>query len=77
LKRRAPKSTAHAGSHDCHARIAPACLPARYRRRRRIGGCLGRINYPVEAQFEKFLADRVQLSLDTLDKEDQPRLLRI
>lgn len=40
-------------------------------------GCLGRINYPVEGQFEKFLADRVQLALDTLDKEDQPRLLRI
>src|SRR4029078_12813176 len=35
------------------------------------------INYPIEAQFEKFLADRVQLALDTLDKEDQPRLLRI
>ena len=40
-------------------------------------GCLGRINYPIEAQFEKFLADRVQLSLDTLDSDDQPRLLRI
>jgi hypothetical protein len=40
-------------------------------------GCLGRINYPIEAQFEKFIADRVQLSLDTMDKEDQPRLLRI
>ncbi|HYO64427.1 MAG TPA: hypothetical protein VER08_12400 [Pyrinomonadaceae bacterium] len=40
-------------------------------------GCLGRITYPVEAQFEKFLADRVQLALDTLDEEDQPRLLRI
>jgi hypothetical protein len=40
-------------------------------------GCLGRINYPIEAQFEKFLADRVQLALDTLDKSDQPRLLRI
>ena len=40
-------------------------------------GCLGRINYPIEAQFEKFLADRVQLSLDTLDPDDQPRLLRI
>ena len=24
-------------------------------------GCLGRITYPIEAQFEKFLADRVQL----------------
>ena len=40
-------------------------------------GCLGRITYPIEAQFEKFLADRVQLALDTLDEEDQPRLLRI
>jgi hypothetical protein len=35
------------------------------------------VNYPVEAQFEKFLADRVQLMLDTLDKTDQPRLLHI
>ena len=40
-------------------------------------GCLGRVTYPIEAQFEKFLADRVQLALDTVDSEDQPRLLRI
>jgi hypothetical protein len=40
-------------------------------------GCLGRITYPVEAQFEKFLADRVQLALDTVDEEKQPRLLRV
>lgn len=40
-------------------------------------GCLGRITYPIEAQFEKFLADRVQLALDTIDAQDQPRLLRI
>lgn len=40
-------------------------------------GCLGRITYPIEAQFEKFLADRVQLALDTIDTADQPRLLRI
>ena len=40
-------------------------------------GCLGRITYPIEAQFEKFLADCVRLSLDTLDKEDQPSLLHI
>jgi hypothetical protein len=40
-------------------------------------GCLGRINYPIEASFEKFLADRVQLALDTVDNDDQPRLLRI
>lgn len=57
----------------------PACLPGD----RDVAGegeavgCLGRINYPIEAQFEKFLADRVQLALDTIDKEDQPRLLRI
>jgi len=55
----------------------PACLPVDIAGDGESVGCLGRINYPVEAQFEKFLADRVQLSLDTLDKEDQPRLLRI
>ncbi|HET6854405.1 MAG TPA: hypothetical protein VFH46_19040 [Pyrinomonadaceae bacterium] len=55
----------------------PACLPLDTAGDGESVGCLGRINYPVEAQFEKFLADRVQLSLDTLDKEDQPRLLRI
>ena len=55
----------------------PACLPVDTAGDGESVGCLGRINYPVEAQFEKFLADRVQLSLDTLDLEDQPRLLRI
>jgi len=55
----------------------PACLPSDAGGEGEAVGCLGRINYPIEAQFEKFLADRVQLSLDTLDKEDQPRLLRI
>jgi hypothetical protein len=55
----------------------PACLPFEIAAEGESVGCLGRINYPIEGQFEKFLADRVQLSLDTLDKEDQPRLLRI
>ncbi len=55
----------------------PACLPLDAAGEGESVGCLGRINYPVEAQFEKFLADRVQLSLDTLDQDDQPRLLRI
>lgn len=55
----------------------PACLPTEAAGEGEAVGCLGRINYPVEAQFEKFMADRVQLALDTLDKEDQPRLLRI
>ena len=55
----------------------PACLPLDTAGDGESVGCLGRINYPVEAQFEKFLADRVQLSLDTLDPDDQPRLLRI
>ena len=57
--------------------VCPACLPVDMAGDGESVGCLGRINYPVEAQFEKFLADRVQLALDTLDKEDQPRLLRI
>src|SRR6267142_4563916 len=55
----------------------PACLPLDAAGEGEAVGCLGRINYPIEAQFEKFLADRVQLALDTLDKTDQPRLLRI
>lgn len=55
----------------------PACLPHEMAGEGEAVGCLGRISYPIEAQFEKFLADRVQLALDTLDMEDQPRLLRI
>ena len=55
----------------------PACLPLDKSGEGEAVGCLGRINYPIEANFEKFLADRTQLFLDTLDKEDQPRLLRI
>jgi len=55
----------------------PASLPSDKAGEGEAVGCLGRINYPIEAHFEKFLADRVQLSLDTLDPDDQPRLLRI
>ena len=55
----------------------PACLPPDTAGEGEAVGCLGRISYPIEAQFEKFLADRVQLALDTLDQADQPRLLRI
>jgi hypothetical protein len=55
----------------------PACLPADTAGEGEAVGCLGRINYPVDGQFEKFMADRVQLVLDTLDQEDQPRLLHI
>lgn len=40
-------------------------------------GCLGRIRYPIEARFERFLADRVQLLSDTLSQEQWPNLLRI
>jgi hypothetical protein len=55
----------------------PACLPPDTAGEGEAVGCLGRVNYPIEAHFEKFLADRVQLALDTLELEDQPRLLRI
>jgi len=55
----------------------PACLPPDTAGEGEAVGCLGRVNYPIDAQFEKFLADRVQLMLDTLDPADQPRLLRI
>jgi len=55
----------------------PACLPEEAAGEGEAVGCLGRTTYPIEAQFEKFLADRVQLALDTIDSTDQPRLLRI
>lgn len=55
----------------------PACLPLEVFDAGESVGCLGRINYPIDAQFEKFLADRVQLALDTIDQSDQPRLLHI
>jgi hypothetical protein len=55
----------------------PACLPHDTAGEGEAVGCLGRVNYPIEAHFEKFLADRIQLVLDTLELEDQPRLLRI
>jgi len=55
----------------------PACLPTEIAGEGEAVGCLGRVTYPIEAQFEKFLADRVQLALDTIDAADQPRLLRI
>jgi len=41
----------------------PACLPLEVAGDGESVGCLGRINYPIEAVFEKFLADRVQLSI--------------
>ncbi|HEU0185616.1 MAG TPA: hypothetical protein VFS27_09905 [Blastocatellia bacterium] len=40
-------------------------------------GCLGRIRYPVEARFERFLADRAQLLSDTLPQEQWPNLFLI
>ena len=55
----------------------PAFLPEEVAGEGESVGCLGRITYPIEAQFEKFLADRVQLVLDTIDSADQPRLMRI
>lgn len=40
-------------------------------------GCLGRIHYPIEARFERFLADRAQLLSDTLPQEQWPNLFLI
>lgn len=55
----------------------PARLPREAAGEGEFVGCLGRVTYPVEAQFEKFLADRVQLALDTMEEGDWPRLLRV
>lgn len=40
-------------------------------------GCLGRIRYPIEAHFERFIADRLQLLSDTVASDDWPRLLHL
>jgi hypothetical protein len=55
----------------------PAFLPAEIAGQGETLGCLGRINYPVDGEFEKFIANRVQLVLDTMDQEDWPRLFHI
>lgn len=55
----------------------PACLPLEVAGQGEALGCLGRINYPIDVEFEKFIANRVQLALDTLDPADWPRLLHI
>src|SRR5438105_15840690 len=55
----------------------PACLPIEAAGEGEAVGCLGRVNYPIDADFEKFLANRVQLMLDTVDREDWPRLMHI
>jgi hypothetical protein len=58
--------------NDC-----PACLPVEVAGHGEALGCLGRINYPIDGEFEKFIANRVQLVLDTMDQEDWPRLFHI
>ena len=55
----------------------PARLPTDTAGEGEAVGCLGRIHYPIDAHFEKFVANRVQLVLDTVDAEDQPRLMQI
>lgn len=55
----------------------PACLPVEIAGQGEAIGCLGRVNYPIDAEFEKFVANRVQLVLDTVDTADWPRLLHI
>ena len=55
----------------------PACLPAETAGEGEAVGCLGRVNYPIDAEFEKFLANRIQLVLDTVEREDWPRLMHI
>jgi hypothetical protein len=55
----------------------PACLPVEAAGEGEAVGCLGRVNYPIDAEFENFLANRIQLVLDTVEREDWPRLMHI
>lgn len=56
------------GSEDYSSRMTGIAEPI---------GCLGRIRYPIEARFERFLADRVQLLYDTVAPDQWPRLLHL
>ncbi|MBX7222371.1 MAG: hypothetical protein K1Y36_20645 [Blastocatellia bacterium] len=59
-------------------RACPACLPTQdHDHIRESVGCLGRLNYPIDAHFEHFLANRTQLLLDVLPTEEWPRLLHV
>ncbi len=40
-------------------------------------GCVGRINYPIQARFEEFLADALQKIMDRLEPEEWPALLSL
>lgn len=40
-------------------------------------GCLGRVNYPIDAHIEHFLANRFQLIIDTVSIEEWPRALHV
>jgi hypothetical protein len=40
-------------------------------------GCLGRINYPIDSLFEKFLANRIQLITDTVSTDQWPRIVHV
>ncbi|MBL8151790.1 MAG: hypothetical protein JNN15_17850, partial [Blastocatellia bacterium] len=40
-------------------------------------GCLGRINYPIDKDFEHFLANRLQLVFDVVDVDHWPRVLHV
>lgn len=40
-------------------------------------GCLGRVRYPIDARFERFVADRAQLLYDTSSADELPRLLQV
>jgi hypothetical protein len=60
----------------------PACLEPNRRtinasKVREPIGCLGRIHYPVDARFERFIADRLQLICDTTQLADWPRLVQV
>jgi hypothetical protein len=40
-------------------------------------GCVGRINYPIQARFEEFLADSLQKIMDRLEPDVWPVLLTL
>jgi hypothetical protein len=62
---------------SCEACLEPDARVAAAAGLREPIGCLGRIHYPIDARFERFIADRLQLLCDTTDQSDWPRLLQV
>lgn len=62
---------------SCPACLEPECRVEAVPQANEPIGCMGRIHYPIDARFERFLADRLQLICDTTQLGEWPRLVQV